>query len=101
MHESQQRELCAKFGASFAPSPLESKVGIAENTRSGVQPINGLPRSCARARLSVLQPGLPYRPQDQEEVIGRATSGAANGAPNRERFHGPTGLSSNDLRYRM
>lgn len=37
-----QRELCAKYDAEFRPVSPEVKLGIAENVRQGLQPINGL-----------------------------------------------------------
>jgi hypothetical protein len=41
LHEAQQ-ELCAKYDAEFYPAPPETKLGIAENVRRGLLPINGL-----------------------------------------------------------
>ena len=40
--EELQRETCRKFGAEYCPAPLEFKIGIAENVRDGLLPINGL-----------------------------------------------------------
>lgn len=37
-----QRQVCARWEAAFTPSPPGLKVGIAENVRSGIVPINGL-----------------------------------------------------------
>jgi len=37
-----QREMCARFNAEFSPSPANQKVGVAENVRHRVYPINGL-----------------------------------------------------------
>lgn len=37
-----QREICKRFGAEFCPAPANQKIGIAENVRAGVLPINGL-----------------------------------------------------------
>lgn len=37
-----QRETCEKYGAEFCPAPPSEKLGIAENVRGGVLPINGL-----------------------------------------------------------
>lgn len=38
----QQRDVCKKYGLAFVESPNTLKVGIAENVKSGLQPINGL-----------------------------------------------------------
>ena len=45
--DAAQHEICARYGAEFCPSPLDKKLGIAENVRQGLLPINGLrhPRS--------------------------------------------------------
>ena len=40
--ESKQREICEKYGANFVGTPLSLKVGISENVKLGVEPINGL-----------------------------------------------------------
>lgn len=40
--EDLQRTVCERFETSFCPSPLGGKLGIAENVRSGIKPINGL-----------------------------------------------------------
>jgi hypothetical protein len=40
--EDRQLKICQKFGASFAPSPSDQKVGMAANIKSGLIPINGL-----------------------------------------------------------
>lgn len=37
-----QMEVCKRYGTEWFPSPPHLKVGIAENVRTGVQPINGL-----------------------------------------------------------
>ncbi|GAB3518883.1 immunity protein Imm33 domain-containing protein [Emticicia fontis] len=37
-----QKEICQKWQADFFESPLDLKIGIAENIKSGVLPINGL-----------------------------------------------------------
>lgn len=37
-----QRETCAHFGAEYCAAPPGMKLGIAENVRQGVLPINGL-----------------------------------------------------------
>ncbi len=38
----EQREVCSRFGAEFFESPVHLKVGIAENVKTGLQPINGV-----------------------------------------------------------
>lgn len=38
----EQREVCLRYGASFEASPEDSKLGIAQNVRSGLRPVNGL-----------------------------------------------------------
>lgn len=38
----QQRNLCKKYGAQYVEAPDNLKVGIAENVKSGLLPINGL-----------------------------------------------------------
>lgn len=40
--EELQKELCRKYEAEFLSSPTDLKVGIANNVREGVVPINGL-----------------------------------------------------------
>lgn len=40
--ERQQQEVCERFGAEYCEAPAEMKLGIAENVKSGLQPINGL-----------------------------------------------------------
>ncbi|WNG58939.1 hypothetical protein F0U59_32570 [Archangium gephyra] len=45
MHDdvrASQLRLCAEHGARFVESPLDMKVGISLNVRSGLMPINGL-----------------------------------------------------------
>jgi hypothetical protein len=37
-----QTEICAKYGAVYTPSPPHLKVGIAQNVKEGLLPINGL-----------------------------------------------------------
>jgi hypothetical protein len=37
-----QLEVCRQYGVEPYTSPEESKVGVARNIRSGVQPVNGL-----------------------------------------------------------
>lgn len=37
-----QKSICQKYGAKFCPVLNDQKVGIAENVRSGLMPINGL-----------------------------------------------------------
>ena len=43
--EIRQREICAKFGAEFVVAPAHLKVGISENVRDGIIPLNGLRHS--------------------------------------------------------
>lgn len=38
----QQRKLCKKYGAEWVEAPDGLKIGIAENVKSGLLPINGL-----------------------------------------------------------
>jgi hypothetical protein len=38
----RQRELCEKYHAGYEPAPNHLKVGIAENTRNHIYPLNGL-----------------------------------------------------------
>ena len=40
--ERAQRALCDRYGAEFVPSALSGKIGIAEDVRSGLLPVNGL-----------------------------------------------------------
>lgn len=40
--DSQQRDVCARYGAEPVAAPSKLKVGIASNVRQGVQPVNGL-----------------------------------------------------------
>ena len=40
--ENQQIEICKRFNADFMESPLNLKVGIANNVKEGIFPINGL-----------------------------------------------------------
>jgi hypothetical protein len=37
-----QEDTCSTYGASYFPSPLHLKVGIARNVKDGLLPINGL-----------------------------------------------------------
>jgi len=46
--ERQQKEVCKRFGAVWSPLSSDMKVGIAENVRTGLLPVNGL-RHPARA----------------------------------------------------
>lgn len=39
---AEQKHVCEKFGAEFVPAASNLKVGIAENVRGGLKPINGL-----------------------------------------------------------
>jgi len=41
----KQKEICQKWQTDFLEAPLDSKVGISENVKSGVLPINGLRHS--------------------------------------------------------
>ena len=38
----EQNLLCDRYGSTFHESPLYLKVGISENVRDGIYPINGL-----------------------------------------------------------
>lgn len=38
----QQRAVCAAHGAAFFAAPPDRKVGVAENVREGIYPLNGL-----------------------------------------------------------
>ena len=38
----QQKFICQKWGADFLESPSHLKLGIAENVKNGIWPINGL-----------------------------------------------------------
>jgi len=38
----EQRELCRKYGVPWVEASADLKVGIAENVKTGLQPINGL-----------------------------------------------------------
>jgi len=40
--EARQRQVCQKYGSVFVASPAELKVGISENSKHGVMPLNGL-----------------------------------------------------------
>lgn len=40
--EEEQRELCRRYGAPWFESPEHLKVGISENVKGGLLPINGL-----------------------------------------------------------
>ena len=37
-----KRDLCRRLGAEYCPAPDNQKIGIAENVRMGLLPINGL-----------------------------------------------------------
>jgi hypothetical protein len=39
---AKQHEVCRRFEADFFPTDPESKVGVAENVRAGILPLNGL-----------------------------------------------------------
>jgi hypothetical protein len=38
----QQRDVCDRYKVEFVPAPRHLKVGIAQNVREGILPINGL-----------------------------------------------------------
>lgn len=40
--EEAQQAICRKYNADFYPSNMELKLGIAENVKSGILPLNGL-----------------------------------------------------------
>lgn len=40
--DSDQKEICAKYRVKYVPSPSNQKIGVAENVRAGIEPINGL-----------------------------------------------------------
>ena len=40
--ELDQKRMCKKYGAKYAPSLPDHKVGMTANVREGVEPINGL-----------------------------------------------------------
>ena len=40
--EKLQMNLCSRYGAEYLPSPSNFKVGISENVRDQIDPINGL-----------------------------------------------------------
>jgi hypothetical protein len=42
MNIEQQIEICQKFNAEFLESPENLKVGISQNVKEGILPINGL-----------------------------------------------------------
>jgi len=42
VREKQQLMKCSQFGPEYVGTPLTDKIGIAENVRSGLLPINGL-----------------------------------------------------------
>ncbi len=39
---NQQLAICRRYGAEYCPSPPHVRVGIAENIKSGLMPLNGL-----------------------------------------------------------
>lgn len=43
--EELQREVCRKFGADYKSAPPNLKIGIAQNVKEGIAPINGLRHS--------------------------------------------------------
>ena len=40
--DAEQAALCRRFGAEFCAASDDSKLGVASNVRTGLQPINGL-----------------------------------------------------------
>ena len=40
--EAEQRATCRRFEADYCAAPMHLKVGIADNVRTGLLPINGL-----------------------------------------------------------
>ena len=46
MKESQmiiiQKNICQKYGFNFVKAPLDLKIGISDNVKQGIEPINGL-----------------------------------------------------------
>ena len=40
--ESEQKAICSKYGADYVPPTSWSKIGVAEDLRSGRLPINGI-----------------------------------------------------------
>lgn len=40
--QHKQKTICTRVGAKYCESPANLKVGIAENVKTGLQPINGL-----------------------------------------------------------
>lgn len=40
--ETRQRKICKRYGSLFVASPANLKVGISENSKHGVMPLNGL-----------------------------------------------------------
>ncbi|MEK6987616.1 MAG: hypothetical protein AABX97_05910 [Candidatus Thermoplasmatota archaeon] len=40
--EREQKEMCKHFGATWFSSPAHMTVGVAENVRTGLLPLNGL-----------------------------------------------------------
>lgn len=42
MATDQQKQTCGRYGAELIESPSDMKVGVAQNVKSGLMPINGL-----------------------------------------------------------
>ena len=42
LSEFEQRKICQKYSSDYVDAPDDLKVGISENVRDGVVPINGL-----------------------------------------------------------
>jgi hypothetical protein len=40
--EARQRQICERYGSAFVASPTDLKVGISENTKENLMPLNGL-----------------------------------------------------------
>jgi hypothetical protein len=40
--EARQREVCERYGSAFVASPADLKVGISENAKQRLVPLNGL-----------------------------------------------------------
>lgn len=40
--EWEQMEICSRYGADFFPTPLSLKMGVADNLKSKLLPVNGI-----------------------------------------------------------
>jgi hypothetical protein len=40
--EARQRQICERYGSTFVASPTNLKVGISENSKESLMPLNGL-----------------------------------------------------------